>query len=116
VDEKIILALKSAEQTYIYNKNLKPQNGVLKLAGHILALNALFESFIYYGFAVSQIPEVVCEIDTDTYLYEALLEPHLRVVDDIEMIARQYSLMYIQYIAKIAQGTQSQEAVQNLFA
>ena len=116
MNEKIILALESAEQTYIYNKNIKPKEGMLKAAEHILALNALFESFIHYGFAVSQIPKVIGEIDVNTYLYEALIEPHLRVVDDLEMIAKQYSLMYIQYIAKLAQGSESQDAVQNLFA
>jgi len=114
--EKITLALETAEKNYIYNKNLKPEKDSLKLADHIMALNALYESFIHYGFAVSQIPDVMCELDGESYLYESLIEPHLRVVDDIEMIARQYSLMYVQYIAKIAQGTDSKEAVENLFA
>lgn len=114
--EKITLALETAEKNYIYNKNLNQDNNNLKFEDHILALNALFESFIHYGFAVSQIPEVICEMDLDSYLYETLIEPHLRVVDDIKMIAKQYSIMYVQYIAKIAHGSDSKEAVQNLFA
>lgn len=114
--EKITLALEAAEKTYIYNKNLHLENITMKCEDHITALNALFESFIYYGFAVSQIPEVLCLLDENTCLYESLIEPHLKVVDDKEMIARQYSIMYVQYIAKIAQGTDSKEAVQKLFA
>lgn len=114
MDEKITLALAVAEKNYIFTKNEK-QN-ISKQPDHISALNALFESFVHYGFAVSQIPGVVCELDKSTYLYESLIEPHLRVVDDIGMIAKQYSIMYVQYIAKIAQGLDSQEAVKNLFA
>jgi len=115
MNEKIFLALKTAEKTYIYNKNLKQEEGILKPAEHIIALNALYESFIHYGFAVSQIPEVIGELSEDTYLYETLIEPHLKVVDDIEMVSKQYSLMYVQYIAKIAQGSQSEDAVRTLF-
>ena len=116
MNEKILLALEAAEKTYIYNKNLNPEDGGSKYAEHIIALNALYESFIHYGFAVSQIPEIVCELDEDSYLYESLIQPHLKVVDDIQMVAKQYALMYVQYIAKIAQGSQSQEAVATLFA
>jgi len=114
--EKITLALETAEKTYIYNKNLKSEEISIRCADHIIALKALFESFIHYGFAVSQISDVLCELDESSYLYESLIEPHLRVVDDVEMIAKQYSLMYIQYIAKLAQGSESKEAVENLFA
>ena len=116
MNEKIFFALEAAEKTYIYNKNLKPETGILKAADHIIALNALYESFIHFGLAVSQTPEAVCELEEETYLYESLIEPHLRVVDDIEMIAKQYSMMYVKYIAKIAQGSQSEEAVATLFA
>lgn len=116
MNEKIFLALEAAEKTYIFNKNLKPKSGVLKLADHILALNSLYEAFIEYGLAVSQAPEAICELEEGSYLHTSLIEPHLKVVDDIEMVAKQYSLMYVQYIAKIAQGSQSEEAVATLFA
>jgi len=114
--EKVLLALEAAEKTYIYNKNLNPEDEVSKYAEHIIALNALYESFIHYGLAVSQISGAVCELDEGSYLYESLILPHLKVVDDIQMVAKQYTLMYVQYIAKIAQGSQSQEAVATLFA
>ncbi len=117
MDEKIILALDTAETNYLYSKNIEPlTKDTKKLPNHIIALNALFESFIHYGFAVSQISYVICELDENSSLFESLIEPHLRVVDDIEMIARQYTTMYVQYIARIAQGSKSKEAVQNLFA
>ncbi len=116
MDEKIILALDTAETNYLYSKNIEPSNDVKKSSNHIIALNALFESFIHYGFAVSQISYVICELDENSSLFESLIEPHLRVVDDIEMIAKQYTSMYVQYIARIAQGSQSKEAIQCLFA
>ena len=113
--EKITLALQTAEDNYIHLKNLQATEKTVKLDDHIVALSALFDSFIHYGFAVSQITEVFKELNEEFRLYESLIEPHLRIVDDIEMVARQYSRMYVQYIAKIAQGFQSQEAVKNLF-
>ena len=116
MNEKIILALQTAEKTYIYSKNIKNKESVQKIADHMLALNALFESFIHYGFAVSQISDVICALECDSCLYESLIEPHLRVVNDMEMISKQYSMMYVQYIAKIAQGSDSKEAIKNLFA
>lgn len=116
MEEKIILALQSAEENYVYFKNLKPSENILKPADHIIALNALFESFIYYGFAVSQTTSVICELDEESSLFETLIEPHLRMLDDIELIAKQYTMMYVKYIAKIAQGLDSQSAVENLFA
>jgi len=116
MNEKIILALQTAEKTYIYTKNVKNKETALKTGDHILALNALFESFIHYGFAVSQISDLISALECDSCLYEALIEPHLRVVNDIEMISKQYSMMYVQYIAKVAQGSDSKEAVKNLFA
>ena len=116
MNEKIFLALEAAEKTYIFNKNIKPENGTLKLAEHIIALNSLFEAFIEYGLAASQTPAAICELEEESYLHNTLVEPHLKVVDDIEMIAKQYSMMYVQYIAKIAQGAQSEEAVATLFA
>lgn len=114
--EKIVLVLDTAEKNYIYNKNLKPEDNSLKPADHIIALNALFESFIHYGLTVSQASDLICELDKDSYLYRSLVEPHLRVVDDIEMIAKQYAGMYIQYIAKVAQGFDSEKAIKDLFA
>jgi len=114
--EKIILALDTAEKNYLYAKNIESSKEIKKSPDHMIALSALFESFIHYGFAVSQTPDVICELNEETYLFESLIEPHLRVVDDIEMIARQYSAMYVQYIARIAQGSNSKEAVQHLFA
>ncbi len=114
--EKILLALDTAEKSYIYAKNLIPEGGIIRQPEHIMALNALYESFIHYGFAVSQIPEVMGEMDEDMALFETLIEPHLRVVDDVEMIARQYAKMYVQYIANIAAGVEGKVAVEKLFA
>lgn len=115
--EKITLALDSAEKNYLYLKNLeRRENDLPRPAEHILALSALFEAFVHYGFAVSQITLVICEVERDTSLFESLIEPHLRVVDDIEMIARQYTKMYVQYIAKIAHGSDSKHAIEHLFA
>ncbi len=114
MNEKSLLALETAEKNYIYYKNFTSNE--IRLPHHILALNALFESFIHYGFAVSQIAEVIEQMDPHSYLYETLIEPHLRIVNDVEMIAKQYVLMYVQYIAKIAHGSSSQEAVEKLFA
>ena len=83
---------------------------------HITALNALFESFIYFGFAASQVSDVVKALDEKSNLFEVLVEPHLRVVNDIDMIARQYGKMFVQYIAKISIGIESKRAVESLFA
>jgi glutamine synthetase type III len=112
--EKIILALKNAEKNYSDYKNL--EDGSLKLPVHIAALHALFDSFIYYGVAVSQTAEAISELEEESYLFEVLIEPHLRVVDDIDMIARQYTPMFVKYIAQIAQGIDSKRAVEKLFA
>ncbi|MDF1880857.1 hypothetical protein JHD50_05975 [Sulfurimonas sp. MAG313] len=106
--EKTILALRNAEETYI---NLKEGSS----KQHIIALHALFDSFIYYGFAVSQVTDAITYLENDTYLFETLIEPHLRVVDDVDMIARQYMHMYVQYIAKIAGGEKSEKAIESLF-
>ena len=114
--EKIALALEAAEKNYLYIKNIESSKENLKSPDHIIALNALFESFIHYGFAVSQTSDVICELNEENYLFESLIEPHLQVVDDIEMIARQYSSMYVKYIAKIAHGFESKRAVEDLFA
>ena len=114
MNEKIALALQNAEKNYSDYKNL--EDSTIKLPDHISALHNLFDSFIFYGFAVSQITEIIGELEEDTYLFESLVEPHLKVVDDVEMIARQYTKMYIQYIAQLAQGLDSQSAVQTLFA
>jgi len=112
--EKIILALKNAEKNYIDYKSL--EDGGRKLPEHIAALHTLFDSFIYYGVAASQTTEAIKELDEDTYLFEVLIEPHLRVVDDVDMIARQYTPMFVKYIAQIAQGMESKKAVEKLFA
>ena len=112
--EKIALALEAAEKNFLYVKNIQASQS--KSPDHIIALNALFESFVHYGFSVSQTPDVICELQEDSYLFESLIEPHLQIVDDIEMIARQYSSMYVKYIAKIAHGYESKKAVEDLFA
>ena len=112
--EKTILALKNAEENYINYKHSDEEKS--KLPEHIAALHALFDSFIYYGIAVSEVSASLNELDENTYLFEALIEPHLKVVDDIDMIARQYSPMFVKYIAQIAAGTKSKEAVEKLFA
>ena len=112
--EKITLALKNAEKNYIENKNLDEHTS--NLPAHILALHALFDSFIYYGLAASQVVEAMCELEEETYLFEVLIEPHHKVVDDTQMIAGEYTKMYIQYIAQIAQGHDSKSAVMTLFA
>jgi len=114
MNEKIILALKNAENNYIDYKNL--EENTLKLPEHITALHTLFDSFIYYGVAASQTAEAIKELDEETYLFEVLIEPHLRVVDDVDMIARQYTPMFVKYIAQIAQGMESKKAVEKLFA
>jgi hypothetical protein len=112
--EKIALALETAEKNFLYIKNIQVTKS--KSPDHIIALNALFESFVHYGFAVSQTVDVICEMHEENYLFESLIEPHLQVVDDIEMIARQYASMYVKYIAKIAHGFESKRAVEDLFA
>jgi len=116
MNEKIFLALEAAEKTYTFSKNIKPESGTQKPKEHILALNSLFQAFIEYGLAASQTPHAICELDENSYLFSTLIEPHLRIVDDVEMIAKQYSVMYVQYIAKVAQGSQSEEAIATLFA
>lgn len=116
--EKIAIALDTAENNYLYLKNLERSDKEFdaRPAEHILALSALFEAFVHYGFAVSQITSVIGELDKNSSLFESLVEPHLSVVDDIEMIAKQYSKMYVQYILKIAHGSDSNHAIENLFA
>jgi len=113
--DKIAQALDTAEKNYLYIKNIESSELTVKYKDHIIALHSLFESFVHYGFAVSQTPQVICEMDEDSYLFASLIEPHLQVVDDIEMIARQYSSMYVQFIAKIAGGFESKKAVEDLF-
>jgi len=114
MNEKIILALKNAEKNYVDCKSL--DGGELKLPKHITALHMLFDSFIFYGVAASQTAEAIKELDENTYLFEILIEPHLKVVDDVDMIARQYMPMFVKYIAQIAQGMESKKAVEKLFA
>jgi len=114
MNEKISSALRNAEKNYTDYKNL--DDGKVKLPEHIAALHALFDSFIFYGLAVSQSAEAISDLEKETYLFEILIEPHLRVVDDIEMIAKQYTPMFVQYIAQIAHGMDSKRAVEKLFA
>ncbi|MBE0498493.1 MAG: hypothetical protein IBX43_04545 [Campylobacterales bacterium] len=59
MEEKISLALRSAEDNYLYFKNSDPSAGSAKPADHIIALNALFESFVHYEFAVAQTTELI---------------------------------------------------------
>ncbi len=114
MNEKINLALRHAEKNYTDCKSL--DGGEMKLAKHIGALHMLFDSFIFYGVAVSQVVEAITELEEDSHLFEVLIEPHLRVVDDVDMIARQYTPMFVKYIAQIAQGMESKKAVEKLFA
>lgn len=116
MEEKISLALRSAEENYLYYKNSDPSEGSVRSADHIIALNALFESFVHYEFAVAQTTALICSLDEESELFGSLIEPHLRVLDDIELISKEYAKMYIKYIAKIAQGLDSRSAVENLFA
>jgi len=114
MEKKITLALENAEKNYTDFKHLETSNTVLP--SHIMALSALFESFIHYGLAVSQVPEAIKNLEEETEIFEILIQPHLHVVNDVDMISKEYVKMFVQYIAQISIGEESKIAVKKLFA
>jgi len=82
---------------------------------HILAVRVLFSNFLYYKLQVRALIAGFEEMDKNTSLYQILIEPYLKIVDDKSVIIKKYGAMYLIYLGEKSKGFKDEEIIDKIF-
>lgn len=82
---------------------------------HICAVKALFRSFWEQNYFSDEAIFAIVGLPQETRLYEVIVEPYLKIIDDKEMVAGQYATMYLHYFSKKLEGVEDEVAMATLF-
>ncbi len=93
-------------------KELGPQDRELM---HICAVKALFRSFWEQNYFSDEAIFAIVGLPQETRLYEVVVEPYLKIIDDKEMVAGKYATMYLHYFSKKLEGAEDEVAMASLF-
>ncbi len=82
---------------------------------HICAVKALFRSFWEQNYFSDEAIFAIVGLPQETRLYEIVVEPYLKIIDDKEMVASKYATMYLHYFSKKLEGVEDEVAMASLF-
>jgi hypothetical protein len=103
------------EFRYVYNMELNDQQRNSTLMVHSTAIVILFNRFLHLRLRVQEVVQALIRLPEWTELFKILIAPFLSLVDDVEVIARKYGKVYLQYLSEKAKGKEDEEIVMTIF-
>ncbi|MEE8587778.1 MAG: hypothetical protein V3S80_00375 [Sulfurimonadaceae bacterium] len=82
---------------------------------HALALITLYSFALNLKLSGSQLMHLLYELNEGSHLYKHLIAPYLLLLDDMELVCKQYGHKYLRFLSEKAQDKSDEEIMQLLF-
>ena len=82
---------------------------------HGLALITLYSFALNLRLSGGQLMNLLYELDENSRLYSHLIAPYLLLLDDMELVCKQYGHKYLRFLSEKAQEKSDEEIMQLLF-
>ncbi|MCJ7766461.1 MAG: hypothetical protein MUP09_11040, partial [Thiovulaceae bacterium] len=103
------------EFTYLEEQCLKNEEGDYDLKLHAIAMITLYHFALNLKLSGSQLIKLLYLLDEKSRLHRHLIAPYLMLLDDMELVCRQYGYSYLLFLSEKAQNRSDEEIMKILF-
>ena len=119
-DIDLTLMITQVEEEFCYVeeqclKNKTDENEECDYKLHGLALITLYSFALNLKLSGGQLMALLYELDHNSRLYQHLIAPYLLLLDDMELVCKQYGHKYLRFLSEKAQDKSDEEVMKVLF-
>jgi hypothetical protein len=103
------------EFTYLEDQCLKNEKGDCDIRLHAIAMITLYHFALNLKLSGSQLIKLLYLLDKKSRLHRRLIAPYLMLLDDMELVCKQYGHAYLLFLSEIAQNKSDEEIMEVLF-
>ena len=103
------------EFRYLEEQCLKTETEECDYKLHALALITLYSFALNLKLSGGQLMNLLDMLDTKSRLYQHLIAPYLLLLDDKELVCKQYAHKYLRFLSEKAQNKSDEEIMLVLF-
>ena len=103
------------EFKYLKEQCLKNADSECDIRLHALAVITLYSFALNLKLSGSQLIELLYLLDKKSPFYQYLIAPYLLLLDDMELVCKQYGHAYLRFLSEKAQEKSDEEIMDILF-
>ncbi|WP_345975724.1 hypothetical protein [Sulfurimonas sp. HSL3-7] len=109
--------LRQAEEEFKYLEEqcLKNKDDDYEIKLHAIAMITLYNFALNLKLSGSQLIELLYILDENSRLHQNLIAPYLMLLDDMELVCKQYGHTYLMFLSEKAQDKSDEEIMEVLF-
>jgi hypothetical protein len=117
----LTLMIIQAEEEFCYleeqclKNEKKDENEECDYKLHALALITLYSFALNLRLSGGQLMNLLYELDEESHLYQHLIAPYLLLLDDMELVCKQYGHKYLRFLSEKSQDKSDEEIMEVLF-
>ena len=114
-DLQNMLVQMEEEFTYLEEQYLKNADSDADVMLHAIAMITLYHFALNLKLSGSQLIKVLYLLDEKSRLHRHLIAPYLMLLDDMELVCKQYGHSYLLFLSEKAQDKSDEEIMMILF-
>lgn len=114
-DLQNMLMLAEEEFKYLEEQCLKNEECDTHAMSHAIAMITLYNFALNLKLSGAQLIELLYIIDEESRLHQNLIAPYLLLLDDMELVCKQYAHTYLMFLSEKAQDKSDDEIMAILF-
>ena len=103
------------EEQCLKQKSTHTENSECDYKLHGLALMTLYNFALNLKLSGGQLMELLYDLDENSRLHQHLIAPYLLLLDDLELVCKQYGHKYLRFLSEKAQNKSDEEIMEVLF-
>jgi hypothetical protein len=110
-----ILRQAEEEFQYLEEQCLKNEDDDYDTKLHAIAMITLYNFALNLKLSGAQLIELLYDLDKNSRLHQNLIAPYLMLLDDMELVCKQYGHTYLMFLSEKAQDKSDDEIMDILF-
>ena len=115
IDLTLMIIQAEEEFCYLEEQCYKTESEECDYKLHALALITLYSFALNLKLSGGELMRLLNELDQDSRLYQHLITPYLLLLDDMDLVCKQYGHKYLRFLSEKAQEKSDEEIMQLLF-
>ena len=103
------------EEQCLKNKDTNNKSEECDYKLHGLALMTLYNFALNLRLSGGQLMHLLYDLDEQSRLHQHLIAPYLLLLDDMELVCKQYGHKYLRFLSEKSQGKNDEEIMEILF-
>lgn len=111
MDEIIKQNIKQAEDDFFFCCNINHTQNYHEIDKHVDAIVTLFTYALHLKLKVKDLIFILEDLPKEYELYKTLIGSYKKLVDDENMIARKYGVIYLKYLSELNKGRTDEDEI-----